>query len=262
MASAHSGQVTVSEPDSGGQQAVGLGVRDLSAGYRGMTVVSGVCLTVAPGEIVALLGRNGAGKSTTLLAIAGAIRARHGSVVELDGHPLHGERPEVIASRGLALVAQGHRLFPAMTVAENLRIGAFARRRLGRAAIEADLSRVYAMFPVLDRFRQRPAGQLSGGQQQMVVIGQALMGRPRILMLDEPSAGLAPAVVTDVYRALDRLRDEGLGLLVVEQDLGLALSRSTRTYVLSNGCVVVSGASTDIHDAAREAMLGAGGDNP
>jgi branched-chain amino acid transport system ATP-binding protein len=237
-----------------------LNVRNLSAGYRRMTVVSDVCMTVAPGEIVALLGRNGAGKSTALLATAGTIRPHKGSVVELGGLALHGHRPEAIASRGLALVAQGHRVFPEMTVAENLRIGAFARRRLGRRVLDTDLSRVYDLFPVLKQFGQRPAGQLSGGQQQMVVIGQALMGKPKILMLDEPSGGLAPAVVGDVYRALARLRDDGIGLLVVEQDLDLALSRSTRAYVLGNGRIVVSGLSGDIRDEARKAMLGLTGD--
>jgi ABC-type branched-subunit amino acid transport system ATPase component len=156
-----------------------LNVRNLSAGYRRMTVVSDVCMTVARGEIVALLGRNGAGKSTALLATAGTIRPHKGSVVELDGLALHGHRPEAIASRGLALVAQGHRVFPEMTVAENLRIGAFARRRLGRRVLDTDLSCVYDLFPVLKQFGQRPAGQLSGGQQQMVVIGQVSIQRLR-----------------------------------------------------------------------------------
>ncbi len=208
-----------------------LAVFDLSAGYGGSAVVRGVSLRVGPGEAVALLGRNGAGKTTTLMAIAGALRPRTGSV-RVDGGAVQGLATYRIAQRGLSLVPQGRRVFPTLTVRENLTLG----------ARDGDLSGVHRLFPILAERSRLKASALSGGEQQMLALGRALMTRPRLLLLDEPSEGLAPQVVRTISELIARLgREQQLSILLAEQNLRLALEVADRVYVLERGEVVHEG---------------------
>jgi len=203
-------------------------VRDLTAGYGGPAVVRSVSLHVAPGEAVALLGRNGAGKTTTLLAAAGALRPTSGQI-EIDGTEVSGLPSFQVARHGLSLVPQGRRIFPALSVCENLTLG-------GR---RGDLEAVYALFPVLRERARLPGTALSGGEQQMLAIGRALMTQPRILLMDEPSEGLAPPVVRVIGELVARLRSEqGVSILLAEQNLALALNVADRVYVLERGELV------------------------
>ncbi|OLE39515.1 MAG: branched-chain amino acid ABC transporter ATP-binding protein [Candidatus Rokubacteria bacterium 13_1_20CM_2_70_7] len=209
-----------------------LEVRDLSVAYGDLRVLWGVGFTVRPGELVALIGPNGAGKSTTLKAIAGLIGVEDGTVT-LDGTSLLGEPPYTRIRRGISLVPEGRGLFPAMSVEENLELGGFAvppPEGLARA-----LERVYALFPVLGQRRRQLAGALSGGEQQMLAIGMGLVSRPRLLVLDEPSLGLAPLVVDHLYDTIARLRREGLTILLVEQQIFLALELADRACVIETG---------------------------
>jgi branched-chain amino acid transport system ATP-binding protein len=224
----------------------GLVVADLSAGYGAMQVVSGVSLEVRPGEVFAMVGRNGAGKSTTLRAIAGLRSSPARGRVFVGGTDISRATPAEAFRAGLAFVPEGHRVFGALTVRENLRLGAFPWRRKRRRLLERDLDRVFALFPVLAEFADRPAGALSGGQQQMVAMGQALVADPLVLALDEPSSGLAPGVVEMIYGAIRRLADEGRAVLVVEQDVALALASADRACVLEQGRVVISGAAATL----------------
>ncbi len=228
-----------------------LAVTDFSTGYGPMEVVHGVSLEVGTGELVALVGRNGAGKSTLLAAVAGVRRGPTSGRVALDGEDVSGLRPAAVFVRGLALVPEGHRLFTSMSVEENLRLGAFPWRRGDRRRVDDGLSRAYDLFPDLSRAARRAAGDLSGGQQQMLAVAQALMASPNVLLLDEPSSGLAPAVVDRIYEAMFRLRDTGHALLVVEQDLERALRSSVRTYVMDRGAIAVAGPSTALLDDER-----------
>jgi len=235
--------------DEGGPNAVPrLRVQDLTAGYGGPPVVRSLSLRVAPGEAVALLGRNGAGKTTTLLAAAGALRPTSG-LVEIDGRAVTGRPAFQVARRGLSLVPQGRRIFPTLSVHENLTLG----RRQG------DLDAVLGLFPVLRERARRPGTALSGGEQQMLAIGRALMTGPRILLLDEPSEGLAPAVVRDIGGLIARLRRErGISILLAEQRLSLALDVADRVYVLERGELVHQAAATEFagDSAAQHRLLG------
>ena len=225
---------------------MGLVVERLRAGYGAMEVVSGVSLEVAPGELVAVLGRNGAGKTTSLLAIAGVRGMPPSGSIMVGGVDISEASPAEAVRAGLAVVPEGHRIFGAMTVRENLRIGAYPWRRRKGGQLEEDLARVFALFPILAEFAEREAGLLSGGQQQMVAMGQALMADPQVLLLDEPSSGLAPAVVDSIYEAVLALRGQGRALLVVEQNVDRALRVADRAYVMDRGQVVMSGAVTDL----------------
>ena len=218
-----------------------LSVVDVSAGYGAIRVLHGVSMDVGAGEAVAILGPNGAGKTTLLRAIAGALRPWRGRIA-FEARDIAGEEPHALARRGLAHVMQGRQLFGPLTVLENLRLGAYARlTRTTRPQVDEDLEQVWALFPILrQRLRQR-AGTLSGGEQQMLAIGRALMSRPRLLLLDEPSLGLAPLAVAAIFDALRRLRDRGLTLLLVEQNPDAALALATRCYVLEVGRVVYAG---------------------
>jgi branched-chain amino acid transport system ATP-binding protein len=232
-----------------------LSVRGLSTGYGSVPVVSEVSIDVARGELVALLGRNGAGKSTTLNAIAGA---RHGptrGTVRLAGRDVTRAGPAALYLAGLALVPEGHRVFPSLSVVENVRLGGFPWRRKRARAIDTGVDRVMELFPMLARYATREAGALSGGQQQMVAIGQALVADPAVLMIDEPSSGLAPAVVADIYRALTVLRDEGRAVLLVEQSIDRAMAAATRTYVLERGSIVLAGPSAELRRDDRVAAI-------
>jgi len=224
-------------------ESTGLVVEAMTAGYGRVQVVSDFSVRVASGEVVALVGRNGAGKTTALSAVAGLRYAPPSGSVRIDDRQLTGAPPNVMVTSGLGFVPEGRRIFKEMTVIENLRLGAFTRRRKGKKELDADLDRVYELFPILAEFRLREVGGLSGGQQQMIAIGQALMARPRFLMLDEPASGVAPVLVDEIYDRLHQLVGEGLGLLVVDQSIERALEQSSRFYVMDDGRIVLAGAS-------------------
>ncbi|HEU5320641.1 MAG TPA: ABC transporter ATP-binding protein [Methylomirabilota bacterium] len=232
-----------------------LEIRDLEAAYGDARALSGVTLSVGPGEIVALLGPNGAGKSTLLKSIAGLLRPRAGTI-RWDGEDLRRVSAHLVVERGLALVPEGRRLFGAMTVEENLELGAFApRARRGRAA---GLERVYALFPVLRERRRAIVRALSGGQQQMVAVGRALMTNPRLLMLDEPSLGIAPRLVHAILDALAEINRGGVAVFLVEQNVPAALRLAHRAYVLESGRIVGEGSGAALLEdpRIRRAYLG------
>jgi len=224
-----------------------LEVRELEVGYGGVPAVRGVSFTVEAGEIVGLIGPNGAGKSTTLHAITGLVAAARGDVV-LEGRSLRGRSPERIARAGLALVPEGRRLFGELTVDENLRLGLAARREAGGAD---DVAEVFELFPALADSRGRHAGVLSGGQQQQLAIARALVARPSVLLLDEPSLGLAPTVVDLVFSTLTAIRDRGLAVLLVEQRAQRTVALADRTHVLANGELRLALTPADAGDTDR-----------
>ncbi len=238
---------------SRGKDGILLDLRDVTVYYGRVRALQGVHLQVNPGEIVALLGGNGAGKSTTLRAISGLVRPHSGHIL-FRGRHLERLDPTTIVRLGIAHCPEGRRLFPEMTVLENLEMGAYTRA----GNLREDLDRVYALFPTLAARRRQLAGSLSGGEQQMVAIGRALMSRPVLLLLDEPTMGLAPAVVREVARAVQRLRAEGVTVLLVEQNVQVALRVADRGYVLENGRVVAEGTAGDLKQNAevRRAYLG------
>ena len=227
----------------------------VQAGYGDLTAVRDVSLEVRTGEIVALIGSNGAGKTTTLRAICGLLPLRGGRV-ELDGASIGGRPPSAIVAGGIAHVPEGRQLFPTMTVLENLELG--ARTPESRRRRAESLDRVIALFPRLGERRGQIAGTLSGGEQQMTAIGRALMARPRLLMLDEPSLGLAPVVVTSIFENLRTINRDGVTILLVEQNVLRALRLSHRAYVLENGTITLSGPSTQLlaDDTIKRAYLG------
>jgi len=226
---------------TGGEPA--LDVRDLRAGYGRITGVDGISLTVAPGELVALLGTNDAGKSTFLRAVSGMIRPWSGQVL-LNGRDVTNRRSDQLVRAGMAHVPEGRRILPRLTVEENLTLGAFARRRAGD--IDADLDAVLTRFAPLRERRTQKAGTLSGGEQQMLAIGRALMVRPTILLLDEPSLGLSPRLVGEVFAMIRDLASEGLTILLVEQNVKQGLGCADRGYVLSTGTVVMTGSAQEL----------------
>jgi branched-chain amino acid transport system ATP-binding protein len=227
-----------------------LELRDVEARYGPVKALHGVSLDVREGEIVSLLGANGAGKTTTLRSISGTVR--RGGGVRFAGADLP-RAPEAVARRGIAHVPEGRGTFAELTVWENLRLGAYTQRG------KPDASRVFAFFPRLQERRDQQAGTLSGGEQQMLALGRAIMARPRLLLLDEPSLGLAPLVVREIFDALRRMNEQdGLTVLVVEQNANLALDTSARAYVLESGRVVVSGSSDELRkdESVRRSYLG------
>jgi branched-chain amino acid transport system ATP-binding protein len=222
-----------------------LKILNLSAYYGSVRALKGVTLHVREGEIVTLIGANGAGKTTLLNAICGLVR-RNGDL-EFAGRTLKNLAPEEIVGLGISQVPEGRQLFAPMSVAENLELGAYRRfRRESRAAIQADLERVFQLFPRLKDRLIQPAGTMSGGEQQMLAVGRALMARPRLLLLDEPSLGLAPIVVEDILSTLGRLRQEGTTILLVEQNARAALKVADRAYVLETGRIILSGSAADL----------------
>ncbi len=225
-------------------------------------VLRGVALEVPQGQIVALLGANGAGKSTTLKAISGLLGTQQGEVsrgnIEFEGQRIDHLPPDEIARLGILQVLEGRPLFRHLTVDENLRSGALLRRVSG-ADLKADLERVYDYFPRLRDFRDRTSGYLSGGEQQMVVIGRALMGQPRVMLLDEPSLGLAPLLVRDIFNIIRRINEEeGVSILLVEQNAHVALQTADYAYVMENGRIVLDGPADALADNAdiKEFYLG------
>ena len=232
-----------------------LEVRGLSVAYGDVRVLHDVALRVGQGEIVSLVGANGAGKTTTLRAISGLLPALEGRVT-FDGEAITGRRPSRIVERGLAHVPEGRQLFTNMTVHENLEMGAYLPR--AKTAAGETLAWVTGLFPRLAERRTQLAGTLSGGEQQMVAIGRALMARPRLLMLDEPSLGLAPVVVGSIFANLAAINRDGLTILLVEQNVLRALKCSHRAYVLENGTITLSGASATLlaDERIKRAYLG------
>jgi branched-chain amino acid transport system ATP-binding protein len=224
-----------------------LEVADLRAGYGDVPVLRGVSFEVAAGEIVALVGANGVGKTTTLRTVAGLLPAT-GGTVRLDGIPITGRPAHEIVGRGLLLVPEGRRLFPSLTVRENLELGAYLAAPKARRA--ESLARVLGLFPILAERRRQAAGTLSGGEQQMLAIGRSLMGRPRLLMLDEPSLGLAPLVADRIFEVVARISAEGTPVLLVEQNVRRSLQIARRAYVLEQGAVLLTGSAREL--AARE----------
>jgi branched-chain amino acid transport system ATP-binding protein len=232
-----------------------LDVRNLSAGYGDIVVLREIGLSVAEREIVALIGANGAGKTTLLRALSGLIPT-HGGEVRFNGEAVSGLRADEIVRRRLAHVPEGRRLFFDMSVEQNLLLGATARAN--RGAVRSDLERVYTLFPRLRERRSQVAGSMSGGEQQMCAIGRGMMSAPRLLMVDELSLGLAPVLVEQIMAALVALRDEGMAVLIVEQDVELALEAADRGYVLETGRVAASGPAAELRGDRRiqEAYLG------
>lgn len=231
-----------------------LEIHDLVVSYGGIEAVKGIDLTVEQGKIVTLIGSNGAGKSTTLKTIAGLVKPKSGSIT-FGGEPLLGKSTDQIVSRGVTLVPEGRRVFPNLTVEENLRIGAYLRKE----SIRDDLDRVYALFPRLKEREWQLAGTLSGGEQQMLAVGRALMAKPQLVMMDEPSLGLAPLVVRDIFSIIQEINKQGVTILLIEQNANMALKIADVGYVLETGRITLTGSGKDLlsNDAVRAAYLGA-----
>jgi branched-chain amino acid transport system ATP-binding protein len=232
-----------------------LEIRGVSAGYGRVAVLQQISLSVGEKSIAVLLGANGAGKTTTLRAISGMIK--YSGEILLDGKDLKGLAPDQVARLGVAHGLQGRGTFTDLTVEENLGVGAYRRR--DKAEIASDIEEMYVLFPRLRERRKQKAGSLSGGEQQMLAVGRALMLKPRVMLLDEPSLGLAPVIIDDLYEALQRVnRSLGTAMLIVEQNANLALEIADEAYVLETGSMVLSGAARDIaeNDGVRAAYLG------
>ena len=233
-----------------------LEVRSLQVAYGGIRAVKGIDLHIAPGELVALIGSNGAGKTTTLKTLAGLIESSNGQV-HYDGRNLHGIAAHQRVAMGMALVPEGRGVFARLTVQENLQMGAYSRSDNSEMAV--DLARMYELFPRLAERRGQLAGTLSGGEQQMVAMARALMSRPRLLMLDEPSMGLAPLMVQKIFETIRDIAALGMSILLVEQNAALALQAAQRGYVMESGAITLFGAAGELldSDAVQRAYLGA-----
>jgi branched-chain amino acid transport system ATP-binding protein len=232
-----------------------LVVDDIHVYYGNIAAVKGISLTVYPGEIVTLIGGNGAGKSTTMRTISGLLRPKRGEVV-FEGQKVSGLKGHEVAQRGIAQSPEGRRIFPRMTVTENLELGAFLRN--DKAEIAADMERVFDLFPRLKERLTQKSGTLSGGEQQMLAMGRALMAQPRLLLLDEPSMGLAPVLVDQVFDTITKVNDQGTTVLLVEQNALVALNIAHHAYVLETGHITLEGPASDLahNDEVRKAYLG------
>ncbi|MBI5430481.1 MAG: ABC transporter ATP-binding protein [Nitrosomonadales bacterium] len=232
-----------------------LEVRSLQVAYGGIQAVKGIDLHIAPGELVALIGSNGAGKTTTLKTLAGLLPLSSGQI-HYDGKSLHNIEAHQRVSMGIALVPEGRGVFARLTVHENLQMGAYSRN--DQHEIASDLARMYELFPRLAERRGQLAGTLSGGEQQMVAMARALMSRPRLLMLDEPSMGLAPLMVQKIFETIRDIAAQGMSILLVEQNARLALQAAQRGYVMESGSITLSGAAGELlgSDAVQRAYLG------
>jgi branched-chain amino acid transport system ATP-binding protein len=231
-----------------------LRVHDIHVYYGAIHALKGLSFAVERGELVTLLGANGAGKTTTLKTVSGLLRPARGAV-ELDGHALHRIEPHDIVRLGIAHVPEGRKVFPRFTVLENLKAGAYARRM---GAADAELDFVFEMFPRLMERQKQYAGTLSGGEQQMLAIGRALMAKPKLLLLDEPSMGLAPKIVEQILEKIRTINKAGVTVLLVEQNAAMALAISHRGYVLETGAVTLQGSASELagNDQVRQAYLG------
>ena len=234
-----------------------LKLAEVVAGYGAFQVLRNISLEVSQGEIVCLLGGNAAGKSTTLKCILGLVRPAAGTI-DFDRQPIASLPTEQIVHRGIALVPESRRIFARMTVWENLAMGAYTRRGTEDDSFAADIERVYALFPRLEERAAQYGGTLSGGEQQMLAIGRALMAKPRLLLMDEPSMGLAPVLVEQVFEIIQTINAQGTTILVVEQNAAVALSIAHRGYVLQDGHIVMQGPAASLlaHDDIRRAYLG------
>ena len=230
-----------------------LHIKDLKVSYGGIEAIKGISMDVDKGEIVTLIGANGAGKSTTLRAISGLVPLKDG-VITYDGQVISGQSPQKIVSEGIGMVPEGRRVFPNLTVLENLKIGAYLRKD----DLAPDIDHVYQLFPRLKERSWQLAGTLSGGEQQMLAVGRAMMMRPKLLMMDEPSLGLAPLVIRDIFRIIRTLHDEGITILLVEQNANAALRVADRAYVLETGTLGISGTGEELLNdpSVKEAYLG------
>ena len=231
-----------------------LSVKDLNVHYGGIEALKGIGFDVPEGKIVTLIGANGAGKSTTLKAISGIVKYE-GSIT-YNGEEMHGLDAQKIVSRGIVLVPEGRRVFPNLTVLENLKIGAYMRK--DKAEIDADIERVYEMFPRLKERNWQMAGTLSGGEQQMLAVGRALMAKPKLIMMDEPSLGLAPLVVADIFKCIKKINEQGTTVLLIEQNANAALKAADYAYVLETGEIKQQGTGAELleDESIKEAYLG------
>lgn len=232
-----------------------LEVRGLKTGYGRIKILDGVSLSVAAGSIVTVLGGNGTGKSTLLKALSGLIPVWEGDIL-FNGESIANERPDRIVRRGLVQVTQGKESYPAMTVEDNLMVGAYSRA--DRAGVHADLERIYGYFPVLKERRKQLSGTLSGGEVQMLVIGRGLMARPSMLMLDEPSAALAPQVVLDIFANIYRISQTGVTILLVEQNVRMALILAEYGYIIRDGQILIEGPARElaVDESVKQSYLG------
>jgi branched-chain amino acid transport system ATP-binding protein len=232
-----------------------LNIQNIEAGYGGSTVLHGISLEVKKGELVCIVGPNGAGKTTTLRSITGIITPRKGSI-EFEGKNITGINPTKAVEVGIAMVPEGRRVFPTLSVVENLRIGAFTF--WNKTTINEKMEEVFQIFPDLLRLKKQLGASLSGGEQQMLAIGRALMGSPRLLLLDEPSMGLSPVLVERIFERLKDFKQKGLTVLMVEQNANMALEVADRGYVLENGSIVIEGLSADLiaNEDVKRAYLG------
>ncbi len=232
-----------------------LSIKDLHVSYGGIKALRGVDVEVPDGKIVTLIGANGAGKSTLLRTISGLVKAESGSI-SFNGNELTGQKIDKICSTGIALSPEGRHVFSDLTVLENLKIGAYLRK--DRAGIESDIEKVYALFPRLKERSWQYAGTLSGGEQQMLALGRALMSRPKVLMLDEPSLGLAPLIVQQIFDIIKEINKTGVTILLIEQNANMALQVADVAYVLETGSIVLKGSGEELlkNESVREAYLG------
>ena len=230
-----------------------LKIEDLKVNYGGIEAVKGITFDVAEGSIVTLIGANGAGKSTTLRTIAGLVQPRSGKISFMD-EDITGLKPDKIVSRGITLVPEGRRVFSDLTVLENLKVGAYLRND----SLTDDINWVYELFPRLKERSWQAAGTLSGGEQQMLAVGRALMSRPKLMMMDEPSLGLAPIVVKDIFSIIKEINRQGVTILLIEQNANMALHTADVGYVLETGNITLSGPGDELlkNDAVKKAYLG------
>ena len=226
-----------------------LEIKDLKVSYGGIEAVKGISLTVPKGEIVTLIGANGAGKSTTLKTIVGLVKAQSGSV-QFEGEELTNRAPNDIVAKGITLVPEGRRVFPDLTVLENIKIGAYMRKD----NLNDDIEMIYSLFPRLKERSWQLAGSMSGGEQQMLAVARALMSKPKLIMMDEPSLGLAPLIVADIFRIIEHINAEGITVLLIEQNANMALKIAHRGYVMETGVITLTG--TGANEKVREAYLG------
>ena len=230
-----------------------LAIRNLNVHYGGIHALRGIDIDVPDGKIISLIGANGAGKSTTLRTIAGLVKPAHGRV-HLQGEDITGYSPDRIVSKGITLVPEGRHVFPDLTVLENLKIGAYLRKD----DLEEDIRWVYDLFPRLKERSWQAAGTLSGGEQQMLAVGRALMSRPKLMMMDEPSLGLAPLVVKGIFDIIKEINHQGVTILLIEQNANMALQTADLAYVMETGRITLSGPGRELmkNDAIKKAYLG------
>ena len=230
-----------------------LEIRNLDVRFGGIHAVSGISLDVEQGKIITLIGANGAGKSTTLRAISGIVKAQGGDIL-FEGQSILGKSPDKIVSRGITMVPEGRKVFPNLTVLENLKIGAYLRKD----NFSSDLEHVYELFPRLKERSWQMAGTLSGGEQQMLAVGRALMAKPKVIMMDEPSLGLAPLVVRDIFSIIRTINESGITVLLVEQNANMALKIAHQGFVLETGVITMTGTGEELlkDERVKEAYLG------